>query len=363
MHSVTLHPNNKRCANTRPQQAAASGAGMGARTLGNNPQSAPSATKSALSAIDVKSLQPVGLGIHRPETTLCTRSGLFYSSTEDAACARVDENGQVTRIGKSICSNGIAMDARGRILIANFSLDTDNGGPLQRLDLATGAVEDLVTEIDGRRLVASNFPVVARDGSIYCTHTSWGPNQDAAVNPAIADGFVYLVRPDGAVSTVATGLSGANGCCLDADEAYLYVAQTGQGNVVRYKRQPDGSLGEREPYGPSLGIVPANPDIAAMFGASPEERGKFGHPDNMAFDAEGNLWVALPLAGKIVAITPGGELVTVISDPTGTTVLMPTNIAFGGPDLMDVYIGSLGTPHVLKGRSPVAGQPLLHQHQ
>ena len=294
MHSVTLHPNNKRCANTRPQQAAASGAGMGARTLGNNPQSAPSATKSALSAIDVKSLQPVGLGIHRPETTLCTRSGLFYSSTEDAACARVDENGQVTRIGKSICSNGIAMDARGRILIANFSLDTDNGGPLQRLDLATGAVEDLVTEIDGRRLVASNFPVVARDGSIYCTHTSWG---------------------------------------------------------------------EREPYGPSLGIVPANPDIAAMFGASPEERGKFGHPDNMAFDAEGNLWVALPLAGKIVAITPGGELVTVISDPTGTTVLMPTNIAFGGPDLMDVYIGSLGTPHVLKGRSPVAGQPLLHQHQ
>ena len=41
-------------------------------------------------------------------------------------------------------SNGIAMDARGRILIANFSLDTDNGGPLQRLDLATGAATDYI---------------------------------------------------------------------------------------------------------------------------------------------------------------------------------------------------------------------------
>ena len=331
--------------------------------MGDNRDSATSASghKHALSAIDVKSLTPVGAGILRPETTLGTRTAQFYSSTEDAAVARSDADGTVTRIGKSICSNGIAMDAQGRIIIANFGLHNGGAGPLQRLDLATGVVEDLVTEIDGRSLVASNFPVVARDGTIYCTHTTWGPTQDSSVNPDITDGFVYLVTPDGAVRVVATGLSGANGCCLDAEERYLYVAQTGRGNVVRYRRLPDGALGEQEAYGPPLGLIPQNPTVELLFSAPPEVRAQYGHADNIAFDAEGNLWVALPLAGKIVAITPGGELVTVISDPEGATVAMPTNIAWGGPDLMDVYIGSLGTPHVLKGRSPVPGMPLLHQ--
>ncbi|MBU3992504.1 MAG: SMP-30/gluconolactonase/LRE family protein [Alphaproteobacteria bacterium] len=319
------------------------------------------ASKHRLEPIPVGSLQAVGPGINRPETTLGTRSAQIYSSTDDAAVAIVNAAGAVSRVGKSVCSNGIAMDLQGRILIANFSLDTDRPGPLQRLDLASGEVEDLVTEIDGRRLVASNFVVVARDGTIYCTHSSWGPSVASCVKPHIADGFVYRVSPDGAVSVVATGLAGANGCCLDAEQRYLYVAQTGRGRIVRFLRNADGSLGQAEPYGPQLGDIPLVESADDLFALPPEQKSRLGHPDNIAFDADGNLWIALPVANKIVAITPAGELVTVIDDPECTKVIAPTSIAWGGPDLMDVYIGSLGTPHVLMARSPVPGMPLCHQ--
>ena len=33
----------------------------------------------------------------------------------------------------------------------------------------------------------------------------------------------------------------------------------------------------------------------------------------------------------------------------------------GGADLKDLYIGSIRAGYVLKGRSPVAGQPHVHQ--
>ena len=41
----------------------------------------------------------------------------------------------------------------------------------------------------------------------------------------------------------------------------------------------------------------------------------------------------------------------------------PTSIAWGGQDMCDVYIGSILTPYVLKGKSSVPGLPMVHQRQ
>jgi len=72
--------------------------------------------------------------------------------------------------------------------------------------------------------------------------------------------------------------------------------------------------------------------------------------DGCAFDAEGNLWVTLVLANRIVAISPDGALLN-----------GPTSIAWGGRDMRDIQIGSITTPYVLKGRSSVPGLPMVHQ--
>ena len=83
--------------------------------------------------------------------------------------------------------------------------------------------------------------------------------------------------------------------------------------------------------------------------------------DGCALDAHGNLWVTLVLANRIVAITPEGHTTVVVEDPEGKLVNAPTSVAWGGADMRDVYIGSIATPYVLKGRSSVPGMPMVHQ--
>ena len=90
-------------------------------------------------------------------------------------------------------------------------------------------------------------------------------------------------------------------------------------------------------------------------------RSQLGLTDGCGFDAEGNLWVTLVLANKVVAITPAGTVVTMLSDPQGKIMRNPTNVTWGGENMRDLYIGSVTTDYVLKFRSPTPGQPLIHQ--
>src|SRR3546814_6452651 len=113
-------------------------------------------------------------------------------------------------------------------------------------------------------------------------------------------------------------------------------------------------MGRGERYGPVLGLL-------QQPGEPAPEAADLGYTDGVGLDAEGNLWVCLPAANKVVAIAPSGQVVTVIHDPSGETVNHPTNVTWGGPDLKDLYIGSIRADYVLKARSPVAGLALIHQ--
>jgi gluconolactonase len=140
---------------------------------------------------------------------------------------------------------------------------------------------------------------------------------------------------------VADGLRFPNGLALDKDERWLYCAQTAADNVVRFRMSDEG-LSSAEVYGP-------------------ERLGTHCFPDGIAFDAAGNLWVTLVLANRIVSIAPNGSVTPIAEDDGSGLIVKPTNIAFGGPDLRDVYNGSLAADYVLRGRSSIAGLPLVHQ--
>jgi gluconolactonase len=308
-----------------------------------------------LAPIPLEALRPVGRGLERPEDVGVGRDGRVWASDRASACAEVRPDGTLRRVGRTGgAPNGITMDARGRILIANFGLsggEPEGAGALQRLDPERGAIESVCTEVEGRRLVASNYPVVDRAGNIWCSHSTWDRER---ANAGERDGFVYRVTPDGRAEVVARGFWFTNGLALDPDESHLYVCQTLGRNVVRLAIRRDGSLGEPEPYGPVLG-EPAVP------GAAPEQRVRFGATDGCGFDQEGNLWVTLVVGNTIVAITPSGRVETIVQDPTGAVMDYPTNVAWGGPDLRDLYIGSIRKDYVLHARSPVPGAPLVHQ--
>jgi len=319
----------------------------------------PRARGSALQPIPLSAFSTVVADLRLPEGVAVDRRGQVYVSNEDSACVIVSPGGAMRRLGPKLAGNGVALDGKGGLIIAKYGLAQHEPGGLHRLDLASGALATLASEVGGRALVASNSPMVARDGTIYCTHSKWSdPGRIGDVRP---EGFVYAVRPPGPAAVVASGIGGANGCCFDADEAWLYVSQTPAGNILRARRLPSGGFGLPTPFGPRLGKVVADIDIAQIRARIAAGDRDHGYPDGIAFDAEGNLWVTLPFANKLVAITPDERVVTLVSDPAGELIDMPTNLAWGGPDLRDLYVVSRRKGNVVRARSPVPGLPLVGQ--
>ncbi len=306
-----------------------------------------------LAPISLASCRKIGNGVQRPEDVVVSRDGRIWASDQLSACAEILPDDTLRRVGSAGgAPNGINMDAKGRIVIANFE-----SGPVQRLDVESGVVETICAEVEGQKLTAANYPIIDRNHNIWCDNSTFANPWMHALDGR-ADGFLFRIRPDGRAEKMADGIQFANGLALDADESHIYVCQTTGCNVIRFPIRADGSLGPRENYGPVLGIAfPRNADPTNI----PTDLSQVGVTDGCGFDVEGNLWVTLVAANRVIAITPQGEVVPMLEDPDGGTMLQPTNVSWGGADMKDLYIGSIASPYVLHARSPVAGMKLLHQ--
>ena len=311
-----------------------------------------------LAAIDIGECRKVGVGVKRPEDVVVDRDGNVWMSDQASACARVRADGGLERVGAAGgAPNGINMDRQGRIVIANFGGPDNGRGPLQRLDPATGKVETVCDELDGRTLFGSNYPLIDSRGRIWCSHSTWGPIDRAFSD--LNDGLIYRIDVKGKPTILAEGIAFANGIALDYDEHNLFVCETTGCDVLRYPIRSDGTLDAPTRYGPKLGLSTA--EVQHLRPLSLAQRGQLGATDGCGFDQDGNLWVTLVMANKIVAVTPRGDVVTVLSDPEGRIMRSPTNVTWGGADLRDLYIGSIANDYVVHVRSPIPGMPLVHQ--
>jgi len=307
-----------------------------------------------LAPIPTGAFRKIAVGIDRPEDVVVGRDGRVFASDHRCAVAEIFPDGSFKRLGpRGGAPNGINMDRQGRIVIANFGVYDQAPGPLERFDPATGHRETLLAEVGGKRLTSANYPVIDRAGNIWCANSTHAQTWPQALDGR-TDGFIFVLRPDGGSDIVAEGLKFPNGLALSADERTLYCAQTSGADVMAFEVLSGAKLGPGRRYGPVLGAL-------AVRGEPPPDPDTLGYTDGVGLDAEGNLWVCLPAANKVVAITPSGAVETVFHDPSGQVVNHPTNVTWGGDDLMDLYIGSIRADYVLKARSPVAGQPLVHQ--
>jgi gluconolactonase len=307
-----------------------------------------------LTPIPTTAFRKIAQGIDRPEDVVVGRDGRVFASDHQGAVAEIFADGGFRTLGpKGGAPNGINMDPQGRILIANFGIYDGEPGPLQRFDPQTGRHETLLAEVGGRRLTSANYPIMDRAGNIWCANSTDAETWPQALDGR-PDGFIFVLRPDGSSSIEAVGLRFPNGLALSDDHRFLYCAQTSAADVMRFQIHPGGKLGPGERYGPVLGKLqrPGEPQ---------HDPGELGYTDGVGMDAEGALWVCLPAANKVVAILPDRSVVTVFHDPGGEVINHPTNVTWGGEDLKDLYVGSIRADYVLKARSPVAGEPLVHQ--
>jgi gluconolactonase len=327
--------------------------------------------------VDRETIRTIGHDLQRPECILAERNGDLWAADARGGVMQISPDGTQRLITQQVdphfnpsadlrnsllqgtLPNGLAFASDGDILIANFGTD--------RLEIMSrdGRTRVLHRTIDGRPLGKVNFVLRDSQNRIWITvSTRVNPWSDA-ISTAVADGYIALLG-EGGPRIVATNLAFANEIRFDAAEEWLYVAETTGKRVSRFRVAQDGSLLERQVYGPgSLGA---------------------GLIDGIAFDACGNLWCAMIFSDRLVAITPQGELLILFEDgsfeaterfdtefASGKTVSFGTmaaasgtlapwlaSITFGGPDLRTVYLGSLRGTTIPYFRSPVPGLPMVH---
>ena len=130
------------------------------------------------------------------------------------------------------------------------------------------------------------------------------------------------VDPDGTVTVVAEGLQFPNGSVITPDGGTLVVAETLGNRFTAFALAPDGSLSDRRVWaglGPEVtGTVTA--EVPAQLRVA---------PDGCTLDADGHIWAADGLGGRVVRVAPGGALVDEIAAPEGLGVFA---CALGGDD-------------------------------
>ncbi len=325
--------------------------------------------------IDPSDLQYVGHDLARPECILAERNGTLWSADARGGVMRIDPDGTqelilqkgivtdtttplAERVIKGIGTlpNGLAFDENGDFYIANFGTDR-----VEHMTRA-GDTKVLIDNIDGKPFGKANFVTRDTKGRLWLTVTTTMNPWTDHVKTMSRDGYIALIDDKGA-RIVADNLCGTNELRFDPKEEFLYVAETSARNVTRFRVVGD-TLIDREIYGPS--------NIG-------------GFCDGIAFDAYGNLWSTLINADRLVAVTPEGDLLTILdaggdkdalavldaawADKTLTPDMMVAasgsicpwmaSVTFGGHDLKTVYLGSLRGDTIPFFQSPVAGQPLL----
>jgi gluconolactonase len=327
--------------------------------------------------IDRDAITYLGHDLQRPECVLAEPDGSLWSAdarggvmqirpdgrqsliTQSAATGFASVSSDVERFTTGTLPNGLAFARNGDIVASNFGTD--------RLELMTrgGQTRVLVDRIDGQPIGKVNFVLRDSRDRYWITVSTRTQNWMNAIRPDLADGYVALYEPErGQLRVVADGFRFTNEIRFDAAEEWLYVVETCGPCITRLRATPDGTLTDRETFGPADHGAPI---------------------DGIAFDSYGNLWGTHIMADRVFVLTPEGELRIVLDDAPpdaskrmmeafykgqvtpelllacgGTIAPWMASLTFFGRDLRQVAIGSLKGTRLAVFTAPVSGLPMTH---
>jgi sugar lactone lactonase YvrE len=189
----------------------------------------------------------------------------------------------------------------------------------------------LVTHADLAGFVTAvpNDMVVDDQGRAYVGEFGF----DLMGGAPLAAGDLLRVDPDGTVTPVARGMWFANGSVI-TDDGVLLVDETFGNRVSAFDIQADGGLAGRRTWA-QFGELPTETDQAA---ALPQIKVA---PDGCCLDAEGALWIADGLGGRLIRVREGGEIAEEIAVGSGVFACMlggadgRTLFACSAPDFLE----------------------------
>ncbi|WP_164101426.1 SMP-30/gluconolactonase/LRE family protein [Candidatus Laterigemmans baculatus] len=218
----------------------------------------------------------------------------------------------VTFYGLEPGSNGLALDAQGRLLAC------EHGDRRVSMLTAGGGKLTLADRYEGRRLNSPNDLVVHSSGSLFFTDPPYGLPQRAD-DPRRELDFcgIFRIDADGRLTLLSKQLARPNGIALSPDEKTLYVSQS----------DPAKAIWMTFPIGDDLTLG----EGTLFYDATDQVQTLPGLPDGMCVDAAGHIWASGP--GGIYVFNPAGKLLGRLLTGERTS-----NCALGGPDGKTLFI-------------------------
>jgi gluconolactonase len=293
-------------------------------------------------------------GLAFPEGPVAMPDGsVLVVEIQGGALLRVGPDGSKQRVAQlGGGPNGAALGPDGHCYVCNnggFSWRTDegftrptgpsadyDGGAIQRVNLATGAVENLYTQCEGIPLHGPNDLVFDGAGGLW--FTDFGKTYE----DRMLRGAIYYARTDRhEIRRVAHPVLTPNGIGLSPDGQTLYMSETETSRLWSYPVTGRGQLGIAPWPSPNGGrLVHGLPGYQRF--------------DSMALEEGGNICVATLVHGGISVFSPDGELLEFHAAPEGYC----TNICFGGPGRRTAFITLSGYGQLFAAEWPRPGLAL-----
>lgn len=248
---------------------------------------------------------------HYPEGPLWHRDRLYYAEmSHDRIAVRKGGKSLTFWRRKGCGPTSIAAVPGGFVVACHISR------VLARISDGGKTVSIVAEDARGWPIGNPNDMIADGRGGVYFTSSGLF----LAAAPAM--GRVYFLPPKGPPRQVAGTIRYANGVVLSPDRRHLFVSAHIARRVLRFEIGPKGRLSRREVFVSLDRLTPAAKGAHRLAG-----------PDGLAFDGQGNLYIAEYGAGRILVVGPDRRLLRII--PVKNRFV--TNLEFG-PDGKSLYV-------------------------
>lgn len=271
-------------------------------------------------------------GLRFPEGPRWHGHLLFVSDMHAGRIITVSERGEVAAFAEVPGQpSGIGWDPDGHLMVVSMTdrrvLKFHTDGP------------QVFADLSGLATFHCNDMVVDAAGGAYVGNFGFDLDGGATPVPTV----LIRVAPDGTASVAADDVRFPNGSVITPDGRTLIVGESFGGRLTAWDIAPDGTLSGRRVWARLDGAV----------------------PDGICLDAEGAVWSACPISGRVLRVLEGGEVTDVVSiDRRGAYACM-----LGGADRRTLFIctadasdpaetGSMrGAIETVRVEVPGAGRP------
>lgn len=240
-------------------------------------------------------------GLRFPEGPRWHGHLLFVSDMHAGRIITVSEHGEVATFAEVPGQpSGIGWDPDGHLMVVSMTdrrvLKFHTDGP------------QVFADLSGLATFHCNDMVVDAAGGAYVGNFGFDLDGGATPVPTV----LIRVAPDGAASVAADDVRFPNGSVITPDGRTLIVGESFGGRLTAWDIAPDGTLSGRRVWAQLDGAV----------------------PDGICLDAEGAVWSACPISGRVLRVLEGGEVTDVVSiDRRGAYACM-----LGGVDRRTLFI-------------------------